>query len=50
MGRACSKHGEKINAYRIFVGMPEGKRSLGRLDVCRRILLKWILEKYGKML
>jgi hypothetical protein len=24
-------HGEKRNAYRIFVGKPEGKRPLGRL-------------------
>jgi hypothetical protein len=30
MGRAYSTNGEKRNAYRIFVGMPEGKRSLGR--------------------
>jgi hypothetical protein len=30
MGGACSTHGEKRNAYRILVGKPEGKRSLGR--------------------
>jgi hypothetical protein len=30
MGRACSTNGEKRNAYRILVGMPEGKRPLGR--------------------
>jgi hypothetical protein len=30
MGRACSTHGEKRKAYRIFVGMSEGKRPLGR--------------------
>jgi hypothetical protein len=29
MGRACSTNGEKRNAYRIFVGKPEGKRRLG---------------------
>jgi hypothetical protein len=29
--------GEKMNAYKILVGKPEGKRPLGRL-------LKWILE------
>jgi hypothetical protein len=28
MGRACSKHGDKLNAYRILVGKPEGKRPL----------------------
>jgi hypothetical protein len=29
MGRVCSTNGEKRNAYRIFVGNPEGKRPLG---------------------
>jgi hypothetical protein len=27
---ACSTNGEKRNEYRILVGMPEGKRPLGR--------------------
>jgi hypothetical protein len=30
MGRACSTNGGKRNAYRILVGVPEGKRPLGR--------------------
>jgi hypothetical protein len=30
MGRACSTHGAKSNANRVFVGKPEGKRLLGR--------------------
>jgi hypothetical protein len=30
MGRACSTNWEKRNAYRIFVGNPEGNRPLGR--------------------
>jgi hypothetical protein len=30
MGRACSMNWVKRNAYRIFVGKPEGKRPLGR--------------------
>jgi hypothetical protein len=30
MGRACSTNGEKRNAYGILVGMPGGKRPLGR--------------------
>jgi hypothetical protein len=29
MGRACSTHGEKRNAYGILVGKSEGKRPLG---------------------
>jgi hypothetical protein len=29
MGRACSRNGEKRNAYTILVGKPEGKRPLG---------------------
>jgi hypothetical protein len=28
MGWACDTNGEKRNAYRIFVGKPEGKRPL----------------------
>jgi hypothetical protein len=37
--------GEKRNAYRIFVGNPEGKRPLGRAR--RRWVdnIKWILER-----
>jgi hypothetical protein len=30
MSMACSTNGEKRNAYRILVGKPEGKRTLGR--------------------
>jgi hypothetical protein len=30
MGRACSTNGEKRNAYRVLVGMSEGKIPLGR--------------------
>jgi hypothetical protein len=29
MGRECSTHGEKMNAYSILMGKPEGKRPLG---------------------
>jgi hypothetical protein len=34
MDRACRKHGDKRNAYRILVRMPEGYRPLGR-PCCR---------------
>jgi hypothetical protein len=30
MGGPCSTKGEKRNAYRLWVGKPEGKRPLGR--------------------
>jgi hypothetical protein len=30
MGRAYSTRGEKMNAYKILVGKPKGKRQLGR--------------------
>jgi hypothetical protein len=30
MGRACSTHGAKRNAYRIFMGKPKENRPLGR--------------------
>jgi hypothetical protein len=29
MGRVCSTHEDKMGAYRIVVGIPEGKRPLG---------------------
>jgi hypothetical protein len=51
MGRACSTQGEKRNAYRIFVGRPEGKRPLGRYK-CRwedniKLYLKERMGWYG---
>jgi hypothetical protein len=30
MGKACSRHGKKRNAYMILLRKPEGKRPLGR--------------------
>jgi hypothetical protein len=30
MGGACRTHGEERDAYKIFVGKPEGKKPLGR--------------------
>jgi hypothetical protein len=35
------------NAYKIFVGKPEGKRPVGRLRDIGRIILRWILGKLG---
>jgi hypothetical protein len=30
MGGTCSTNGEKMNAYRLLMGKPEGRRPLGR--------------------
>jgi hypothetical protein len=30
MGRTCSTYGEMGNAYNFFIGIPQGKISLGR--------------------
>jgi hypothetical protein len=35
----------EINAYKILVGKPEGKRPLRRPSLDGRIILKWILGK-----
>jgi hypothetical protein len=45
MGGACSKNGEKRNAYMLLVGKPEGKRPLGRQNVGAWIILRYILER-----
>jgi hypothetical protein len=45
MGRACSTHGARSDAYRILVGKPEGRRTFGRPGVDGRIL-GWIFEKW----
>jgi hypothetical protein len=42
--------GAKWNAYRNFVGKPEGKRLLERpLDIAGRIIVKRILERQDGM-
>jgi hypothetical protein len=47
MGRECSTHGEKRNAYRILVGKPEGKRSLRRPKHKREVNIKMGLREIG---
>jgi hypothetical protein len=39
--------GAKRNAYRILVGEPEGKRSLGRPRYRWEKIFKWNLNKMG---
>jgi hypothetical protein len=38
--------GAKRNAYRLFVGKPEGERPLGRPRLDGWIILGWILERW----
>jgi hypothetical protein len=45
MGRACSTHREKLNAYTILVGKPESKRPQGRPKRRGKMILKWIVER-----
>jgi hypothetical protein len=32
-----------------LLGKPEGKRPLGGPKTCRRVILKWILRKWGEV-
>jgi hypothetical protein len=45
MGRACSTNEARRNAFRILVGMPEGRNHWEDQDVDGWTILKWILEK-----
>jgi hypothetical protein len=45
MGKAYTTNGEIMNTYRILVGKPEGRRSLGRPKFRRRIILKRFLQR-----
>jgi hypothetical protein len=37
---------ERRDVYRILVGKPEGKRSLGDPGLSGRIILKWIFRNW----
>jgi hypothetical protein len=41
-----ARMGEKMNAYRLLVGKPEGKKPLGDQDVGGWMILGWILEMW----
>jgi hypothetical protein len=40
MGGACSAYGEGRGVYKVLVGTPEGKRSLGRARLDGSIILR----------
>jgi hypothetical protein len=44
---ACRTNGEKLNAYRILAGRPEGKRLLGRPKCCCVNTFKISLREIG---
>jgi hypothetical protein len=45
VGWTYETHGEGRGVYRVLVGRPEGKRSLGNLGVGGRVTLRWILGR-----
>jgi hypothetical protein len=47
-GRTCSKHGKFINAYKVLVGRPVQKGSLGRLIRTRQDIIKKELTDVGR--
>jgi len=47
MGGDCSMYRERRNAYRVLVGKPEGKRSLGRPLHRREDNIKIDLQEVG---
>jgi hypothetical protein len=42
--------GKMIRAYKVLVGKPGWKRPLEDLGMDERIILEWILGKYGRKL
>ena len=40
---ACIEEGRGV--YKVLVGKPEGKRTIGDQDVDGRIILRWIFRK-----
>jgi hypothetical protein len=34
--------GEMEKAYKVFIGKSVGKRPLGRLELCGRMILEWM--------
>jgi len=38
--------GERGGVYRVLVGKPDGKRTLGRLGRNGSVIVKWIFKKW----
>ena len=47
MGGTYSAYGERRGVYRVLVGKPEGKRSLGRHRRRREVNIKMDLQEVG---
>jgi len=47
MGGTCSTYGENTGTYRVLVGIPEGKRPLGRPRCRWKYYVKTDFQKVG---
>ena len=47
MDGACSAFVERRSMYRVLVGKPEKKDSLGDPNIDEKIILRWIFRKWG---
>ena len=47
MGGRCSAYGGEKGAYRVLAGKPEGKRALGRTELCWDEDFKGDVQKVG---
>jgi hypothetical protein len=47
MGGACNTHGEMRNVHKMLVGNQKGRDNLEYICTEERIILEWILGKYG---
>jgi hypothetical protein len=48
MGGSCRTYGERRGAYNVLMRKLQRKRPIGNPRVDRRIILKWIFEKWDR--